>query len=164
MRRDDVRVLRRAPLQALEQRRVDAQLEDCAGARLRRELRVRDLVRPGAERALVRDLAEEIRAAVPPLVAERRLIDDVGAVAHRGERRLEVVGAGRRANLDDAELLRAQVLQIARLVLAAALHQEIDDRIVAMGPALAPLGHGELEPAQVAAAQVVREVRGGQPQ
>src|SRR6185503_3709329 len=95
---------------------------------------------------------------------ERRLIDDVGAVAHRRERRLDAVGAGRSANLDDAELLRAQVAQVRGLVLAAAFGQEIDDRVVAPRPARAPFGYGEIELAQVSAAQVIREVGRGEPQ
>ena len=95
-------------------------------------------------------------------VAERRLIDDVRAVAHRRERGLDAVRARRRADLDDAELLRAQVLQIRRLVLAAALGQQVDDRIVAVRPARAAFGDREVELAQVHAAQVIREVGGGE--
>ena len=38
-----------------------------------------------------RDLAQEVGAAVPALVGERRLVDDVRAVAHRGESRLDAV-------------------------------------------------------------------------
>ena len=49
-------------------------------------------------------------------------------------------------------------------MLAAALGQEVDDRIVAVRPARAALGDGEIELAQVDAAQVIREVGGGEPQ
>ena len=107
VRRDDVRFLRLAALQALEQARVHAELEDRARACLRRELRVRDLVRPVAEIARARDLAQEIGAAVPAVVGERRLVDDVRAGAHRGERRRYAVGVGRRADLLHDEPLRA---------------------------------------------------------
>ena len=70
--------------------------------------------------------------------------------------------AGRRADLDDDELLRAQVLQVRGLVLAAALRQQLDDRILAVRPLRAAFGHGEIELAQVHAAQVIREVGRGE--
>ena len=97
-------------------------------------------------------------------VGERRLVDDVGAVAHRRERRLDTFLAGRHADLDDDELLRAQVLQVRGLVLAAAFRQQLDDRILAVRPRRAAFGHGEVELAQVGAAQVIREVGRGESQ
>jgi hypothetical protein len=54
------------------------------------------------------------------------------------------------------------VLQVSRFVLAPALRQQIDDRIVAVRPARAALGDVEIEPAQVHAPQVIREVGGGE--
>ena len=56
------------------------------------------------------------------------------------------------------------MLQVRGLVLAAALRQQLDDRIVAVRPARAAFGHGEVELAQMGAAQVIREVGRGESQ
>jgi len=79
MRRDHVRVLGPSALDLREELRVHAELEQGARARLGRELRVDDFVRPRAERARSVGSRQEVRAAVPALVAERRLIDHAGA-------------------------------------------------------------------------------------
>ena len=54
--------------------------------------------------------------------------------------------------------------KIRRLVLAAALRQQLDDRILAVRPARAAFGDREIELAQMDAAQVIREVGRGEPQ
>jgi len=164
VRRYDARALGSSTLQLLEQMRVDAQLQDRACARLRRELGVGHFIRPRPELAGLAGLQNKIGAAIPALVAERRLIDDVGTVAHRRERCVDAFLAWRRADLDDAELLRAQVLEIRRLVLAPALGEQLDDRVVAVRPAGAAFGHGEIELTQMRAAQMIREVGRGEPQ
>ena len=49
-------------------------------------------------------------------------------------------------------------------MLAAAFRQQLDDRILAVRPARAAFGHGEVELAQMGAAQVIREVGRGESQ
>jgi hypothetical protein len=88
------------------------------------------------------------------------LVDDVGAVAHRRERGLD--GIGPCTDHDDAELLRAQVLQVLRLVLAAAFDQQLEDRILAVRPFRAPFRDREIELGQMHAAEMLREVGGGE--
>jgi hypothetical protein len=46
-------------------------------------------------------------------------------------------------------------------VLATALRQQIDDRILAVHALGSTLGHGEIEAAQVGAAQMICEIGGG---
>ena len=85
-----------------------------------------------------------------------------GAFAHRVQRRLETVGARRRVNFDDAQVLLAQVFEIRRLVLTPAFRQQVDDRIAPAQPLGATFGHGEIELAEMATAQVISEVGGGE--
>ena len=165
MRRDHVRLGRPYALDAREQLRVHAQLQDRACARLGRELRVRDFVGPRAEPARLLDLAQEIRAAVPALAAERRLIDHVRTRAHRGQRLLDRAVVRLRIDLDDLPAAgRAQVLEVRLLVLDAALAQQHPDRIVPERLVRAAFGVSAIELAQVDATQVIREVGCGDPQ
>ena len=95
---DHVEPLRGDALEALEQVRVDAHLQDRAALDRAGELRVADVVAPIAERRAraVRTLEQEVGMAAPATVEEGRLEDDVGAIAHRVERAAPVRhGAGR---------------------------------------------------------------------
>src|SRR5690606_19682041 len=111
--------------------RIHAELENRAGTRLRGELRVDHLVGPVAEPARDVHPAEEIRASVPALVTERRLVDERRPFPHRAARALE---AFRLRELRDAEHLDAfrlsKMLEIRDLVGNAALAQDRRNRVV----------------------------------
>ena len=179
----------RLRLHALDRRQlldVRADLEDRRGLDVAGELGVRDLVVPRAERAvgLAGDVVapqEEVRVAAPGAVEERRLVDDVGAGAHRGDRllggRSQVrAGVPRRrrrwvverrdggpvlVDLDHAQAAVAQVLEVALLVLDAALRDEVDRRVVADRLLDEPGERGALEREPVVAGEVADEVGGG---
>ena len=161
--RDDVRELRPDALKRREQLRVHAQLQHGARARLGRELRVRDLVRPAAERARPLDFAQEVRAAVPARVAEGRLVDHVRAVAHRGRRALAAAGLVR--DLDDSQVpRRTQMREIRVLVLEATRLQQRAERVVPARPMLEASCLRAVQLRQVDTAEVIREIARGQPQ
>src|SRR3954464_13331866 len=117
-------LLRRRSLDAGHLLDIRADLEDRAGLRATRELRVRDFVGPGTEVTGRLHPEQEVRMAAPPTVEERRLVDDVGAVAHRGfgfgGRRAELVAGGRSgtvaADLHDLATADPQLLEVALLV------------------------------------------------
>ena len=87
----DVQELRLPALDRRQLLHVGADLEDGRRLHVAGELGVRHLVVPGAERAvrlarLVIPAEQEVRVAAPGPVEERRLVDDVRAVAHGVER------------------------------------------------------------------------------
>ena len=86
---DDVDALGLAALEASDLLAVEAELEEEVGLGAAGELRVGDLVAPGAEvgRAVVY-AEEKVRVAGPAVVEEGALVDDLGAIAHGREGRL----------------------------------------------------------------------------
>ena len=90
-----------AALEARDLLGVEAELEQEVGLDAARELRVGDLVAPGAEvgRAVVY-AQEEVGVAAPAVVEEGALVDDLGAGAHRGEGRPPPLRAPRLSGVD----------------------------------------------------------------
>ncbi len=164
-RRHDVHALRPSPLDGLEQVRVEADLEHRASLGLAGELRVPDLVRPGAETARARHAAQHVRPAEPAPVEERRLHDHVRPLAHGGERPLEpdvlveIISRSR-----DAQALPLEVAQECSLVLVPALAQDRDVGTVKVGRASLPAGHGQVEMAQMVAGEMIGQIGGAEPQ
>ncbi len=165
MRRHDGRAFGLHSLKLREQLRVHAELQDGAGPRLGGELRVDDFVRPRAELARRCSLQQEVRAALPAPAREWRLVDHVGALAHRGQRRGRAVPTGIDRQFRDRTAAFAQLAQIRELVFAAPLLEQHSDGVVtARRPARAALRNREIQVAQVHAAQMIREVGCRQPQ
>jgi hypothetical protein len=78
--------LRAAALYALELVGVQEELEDVAGLRVTAELRVGDLVGPGAEIGRLLDADQEVREPEPPVTREAPLMEDAAALTHRRDR------------------------------------------------------------------------------
>jgi hypothetical protein len=114
-------------LQALELVGVVEQLEDVARAGAVAELGVVDLVGPRSQRGRLLDPHEEVREPDPALAQEAALVDDLAALAHRGERPRGELGAVgvRVVEGDDVEPLRPQAFEDLVLVAPAALEQEV---------------------------------------
>ena len=182
----DVEVLRLAALDRRELLHVRADLEDRPGLHMTRELRVRDLVVVGTEGAVglagfVVTAEEEVRVAAPSPVEERRLVDDVRPAPHRvqclggglaelgagipGRRHLAGPGRGDRRpvllDLDDPAALGHEVVEVALLVLEAALRDELDARVVADRLRDEANHRRPLERKPVPAREEPDEIRGG---
>ncbi len=153
---DDVQVLGLPALDGRQLLDVGADLEDRRRLDVAGELGVGDLVVPRPQRGVrltggVAAAEEEVGVAAPGPVEERRLVHDVRAAAHRGDRLLGRgaqlgTGVARRrladglerrdgrpvlVDLDDPEPRLAEVLEVPLLVLDAALRDEVDGGIVA---------------------------------
>ncbi len=64
--------------------------------------------------------------------------------------------------IDDPEALRAQPLDVGALVLHPPLHQDLEQRIVPLGPRALAAGLAHLQGGAMAAAEEVRKVRRGE--
>ena len=115
---------------------VEAELEDVGGLRAARELRIEHLVH-----ALV-GAHQEIRPAAPATVDEHALVDDIDAFFDGLPCHLRcLLPAAIDVDLTDVQAVRAQALQIGRLVRVALLVQQ---------PGLL----GQLRPRQLAASDL----------
>ena len=127
---DDVDALGLAALEASDLLAVEAELEEEVGLGAPGELRVGDLVAPGAEvgRAVVY-AEEEVGVSGPAVVEEGALVDDLGAGAHGREGGLCRCARRRRrsveGNLDDVLAGVLQRLEIGRLVLVALASDQV---------------------------------------
>ena len=166
---DDLHQLRRSALQALQVRGVLAELEQRLGPHSARQLRVSSLVRERAELARMLDTQEEVGAAEPAAIEERRLVDDVVAGAHRGERLgLERLQLGSRARVAvltvlerlDAQAARGERLEVVPLVSGAEVREHLAQRGGIANDLLAG-SHAPLQRHEMAACQVVAEIGGG---
>ena len=82
----DVDPRRPSALDPLESIRVHAHLEKRRTFHRPRQLRVRDLVVPVSKLGIAVHAEQEVGMTTPSTVEERRLVDDVDAVAHRRDR------------------------------------------------------------------------------
>ena len=169
----DVQPLRADALDPFELVDVRADLQDRARLDVAGELGVGDLVvvrAPDRRPIRVVDPQQEVGVAAPRPVEERRLVDDVGAGGHRGDR---FGGRGSqsvalildrpvRFDLDRRASRRLQVGEVALLVLEAALADDVELGIVAHRP-LDEVGQGgPLELGEVLAGQIGDQVRRGE--
>ena len=163
---DHVRVVGLEALPLGEQPVVEAELMDDVGLDVARELGVEHLVGIGAQIRCDLDAAQEVGAALPATVEERRLVDQRHAVAHR---RLGVGGAPLEA-LGSPGLMLAQVGVLAPygsdqdrkalgLVEDAALADEVGVRVAqARGLAAQAERDAPTLLREMQAAEVVRQV------
>ena len=157
----DMHELRLGPLQLGHGLGVHAQLEDRPSPGLQGQLGVDHLVPEVAEVARPGHLDEEVREAREQPVRERRLEDDVGASLHE----LEDPAFGRLApDLDHGAPLRPQVSRKGLLVGDAPLLQHLEDEVRPDGRLEAPLRGRAIELREVRAAEMLREVRGREPE
>ena len=148
--------------------RVEGQLEHGGRLRRPRELGVPDLVAPWAEarRRLVH-ADQEVGPPPPAVAGEGGLVDDVGAGAHRvlGGR-----GGGCRTrrpstrDVDDVAAILAQLREERLLVLVALPGDEVGELVPAVRPAALAARRLELEPRQIRAGEVGREVGRREPE
>ena len=105
-------------------------------------------------------------APTPAIAGERGLVDDVGAGAHGGLG----LGVGLRevavveGDLDDLATFASEVREERRLVLIALLGDEVGELVAAVRAASLLPGRLELQPSQVRAGKVRREVGGREPE
>src|SRR5262249_6192975 len=142
----------------------EAELQDVRWLLGARELRVDRLVTPRAERGRPLDSLQEIGSATPIVVDERRLVDHLGAGAHRLNRRsrpgLEVPRI-RRPDVDDVAALASQVRQVGGLVLLAFLGEQLAIHVGDARPGSLPPRNLLREGRQVFALHVVVQIGGG---
>ena len=164
----DVDVLWLRALQALQPLGVYAHLDDRRRFHPPRELGVGDLVAPRSETTGGLDTDQEVCVTPPATVEERRLVDDVDAVLHGGQRlrlgRAQLVRSPQLllADLADALSVRPKALQILALVAIPVLLHELDGGIVGAVRRTLPqaLDPAELERREVIAGQVADEICG----
>ena len=156
IRRDDVEVFGGQALKVCEDLRVDGQLQDGPAARVARELRVVDLVRPAAELARTLDPAKDVRGALPAVGAQVGLENHRHAAAdgRHGARR-PIVHA---AQIEDVEALGYEGVDVAPLMLLAAGAERVDERIVPVWLWCAER-HRKVEAGAVTTPEKVRDVR-----
>ena len=156
--------LRSDALQYSEPLAVEAELQDVRGLRVPRELRVESLVGPRADLRRRLHPDQEVRDTAPAVPDECRLVDDVDAGAHCGER---LLAAARPVALEldrgDGEPLRAQAFEVGVLVLEPLAE---DERGLVAGRrrlGKAPLGDLQRQCGEVLACKVRRHVGRRQP-
>jgi hypothetical protein len=122
-----VNVLRTRPLDRGNAVAVEAELQHVRGLFRPRELRIERLVAPRSELRIAFHLEQEIGAPAPGAVGERRLENDVRALAHRFDRPrgsgVEIPVLHR--DLDDLPALRVHAHQHVGLVLHALVRQKL---------------------------------------
>jgi hypothetical protein len=136
----DVHPLGLRPLDCGQSLDVRADLQQCRGLYMARQLRVHHLVAPRADGAWPLDAQQEVREPEPPAVEERGLVDGVVAAPDclgRGRgggpqlvqpsRAGGVVVPG--VDSRDASPVGFQSRQVASLVLETSLRDEVDFRI-----------------------------------
>src|SRR5262245_26657416 len=79
-----VGVVRAYPLNASDEIRIQAELQDGAALSFLSKFRVHDFVRPITEQTWFCHSLQDVGATAPRLVAERGLNDDLGTSTHRG--------------------------------------------------------------------------------
>ena len=160
---DDVEVGGGAGLKFAEQVRVHAELQQRAGAGLARKFGVVRLVVPVAKVACARHLHEHVGKTKPPRVptggAERCLDDDVHAATHGLHRALHVAMA---LEVFDHKPPRAERVHIPRLVLHAALAQDVREGFVVVRTLAVTVDGLEFQRGFVPAREKVRQVGRGQ--
>lgn len=147
----EVRRVRHQLLRPRQKIGVEAELDQRAGFRLARELRVDNLVRPGPERARPLHADEEVREPCPFPVRERGLVHSWSARAERRERGGNAVGRRAVRDLHDVDPLVSQRAQVRPLVLHAAGSQQLRRRVVTDGTRESSGGRGGVERRQVRA-------------
>jgi hypothetical protein len=165
VRCDDVKEFRTHTLEVAEHLGVEPELEDGTGAGLPRKLRVGDFVRPVSQLTRLVDSTENVRLPEPAAAQKAPLHDDFDPGAHRGVCLNDVNGplgwAAEATQVDNLEALSLERSDIGALVLEATLDQEIEKRVSEVRACSVAERGGHVERGAVAAAQEVREVRGG---
>jgi hypothetical protein len=143
----DVHPLGEPPLNTPDLLGVERELEQVSRLARARELRVGDLVRP------VREPLDQVGDPAPAAVLEGGLVDDLRA---RPNRRL---GLGSVARSRDLASLRADPLEVGRLVLLPLAPNEVGLRVVDDRPSELPARDREVERGQVVALEEIVEIR-----
>ena len=161
-------MLRRDTLDLRQAIGVGRELQERGGLDAPHELGVGRFVAPGPEPARAVDANEKVGMPSPASVEERRLVDRIGAGAHRvdgpGLGVVEVLERPGRIHGEprDDLALALEALEQAPLVLEPLFLHEIEQRIVVHGPAPVASCAAQLERCQVLARKVPDEVGGAQ--
>lgn len=155
-------VLGAAPLDRGDFVGVPGELKDGRRLGRARELRVVRLIAPSAQLGGLVDADEEVGASTPAITGEGRLVDDLGAFAHRRHGRivrgLEGTGFARQLDLDNLAALLAEELEIASLVEVPLLRDQLGERLPSVRPLSFPERNLERERGQMWAREVSRQV------
>jgi hypothetical protein len=150
-------------LQAGDLLGVAAQLHERGGLGAAGELGVRHVVRPRPEARGHGDLEEEVGVAAPAPVEERGLEHHVDAGPHEAQRlrlgRQQRLGRrARHRHLADREAGGPEPLELVALVLVAATSEDVELRVVLVGPGQLTVDDPPVELGGVRAGEVGDEV------
>src|SRR5207302_1085341 len=160
LRRDHIKTLGPAALNARQHLTVKPQLKNRPATRLARELRIGDLVRPGAEGTGGIGPQQNIWTAVPIPTSERALNNSGGSCAHGIYRARYGRGSVcELCEIYDTPTGAFKSLDVLALVLQAAREQRFKDRIVEVGTGPFPPRLAEFQCRTMPAVQEIGEVR-----
>ena len=158
--RDHIETLGRAALNARQHLAVEPKLKNGPTTRFARELRIGDLVCPGAEGTGGISPQQNVWTAVPISILERGLDDSVSSCAHGIHRARDRLGSvPKLCEIHDAPTGVFKSLDVLVLVLQAAREERFKDRIVEVGTGPFAIRLAELQCRTVSAVQEVGEVR-----
>ncbi len=145
-----------------DQVRIKAELQDGAGPGLAGKLCIQHLIRPGSKLARPLDAGKEIGSAMPAPALEGRLIDDLGAVAHCRDCKLEPRAILVRAELCYAAALSAKMIEIGLFERQPPLLEHCQRGIAPLGRLAIARCNRQIQLGEVMTAEMIGEVARGQ--